>query len=164
MWKKFIVNGGSQSLQHVRTCRMLQRLKASIDSGESLTTFRLLTCTLRAMASKFWNCSSAQWRRSCQNLWQTCAWPGVSTSCFTSTRTSGNRLFAGHSNGSVTFHLARLKVGEGKVAVSIVRYICWHLSQERDSNSTCFKFIYIYISDIIHRLFWQSVVSTMRDL
>jgi hypothetical protein len=46
-------------------------------------------------------------------------------------------------NGSVTFHLARLKVGEGKAAVSIVRYICWHLSQERDSNSTCFKFIYI---------------------
>jgi hypothetical protein len=35
----------------------------------------------------------------------------------------GNRLFAGHSNGSVSFQLAQLKVGEGKVPVSIVLYI-----------------------------------------
>ncbi len=35
----------------------------------------------------------------------------------------GNRLFAGHSNGSVSFRLAQLKVGECKVPVSIVLYI-----------------------------------------
>ena len=35
----------------------------------------------------------------------------------------GNRLFAGYSNGSVSFQLAQLKIGEGKVPVSIVLYI-----------------------------------------
>ena len=35
----------------------------------------------------------------------------------------GNRLFAGHANGSVSFQLAQMKVGEGKVPVSIVLYI-----------------------------------------
>ena len=35
----------------------------------------------------------------------------------------GNRRFAGHSNGSVSFQLAQIKVGEGKVPVSIVLYI-----------------------------------------
>ena len=35
----------------------------------------------------------------------------------------GNRLFARHSNGSVSFQLAQLKVDEGKVPVSIVLYI-----------------------------------------
>ncbi len=34
-----------------------------------------------------------------------------------------NRLFAGHSNGSVSFQLAQMRVGEGKVPVSIVLYI-----------------------------------------
>ncbi len=32
----------------------------------------------------------------------------------------GNRLFAGHSNGSVSFQLAQMRVGEGKVPVFIV--------------------------------------------
>ncbi len=35
----------------------------------------------------------------------------------------GNRLFAGHSNGSVSFQLAQLKVGDGKILVSIALYI-----------------------------------------
>ena len=35
----------------------------------------------------------------------------------------GNRLFAGHSNGSVSFQLAQIRVGEDKVPVSIVLYI-----------------------------------------
>ena len=35
----------------------------------------------------------------------------------------GNRHFAGHSNGSIPFQLAQLKVGEGKIPVSIVLYI-----------------------------------------
>ncbi len=76
-------------------------------------TFRLLTWMLRVIASKFWNCSSAQQRRSCENLWQTCAWPGVSTTfVFHEYKDPhGNRLFAGHSiresNGSVSFPLAQ---------------------------------------------------------
>jgi hypothetical protein len=35
----------------------------------------------------------------------------------------GNRLFAGHSNGSVSFQLAQIRVGPGKVPVSLVIYI-----------------------------------------
>jgi hypothetical protein len=35
----------------------------------------------------------------------------------------GNRLFAGQSNGSVSFQLGQVKVGEGKVPVFIVLYI-----------------------------------------
>jgi hypothetical protein len=35
----------------------------------------------------------------------------------------GNRLFAGHSNRSVSYLLAQLKVVEGKVPVLIVLYI-----------------------------------------
>ncbi len=34
-----------------------------------------------------------------------------------------NRLFAGHANGSLSFQLAQMKVGKGKVPVSIVLYI-----------------------------------------
>ena len=35
----------------------------------------------------------------------------------------GNRLFAGHSNGSVSFQLAQFRVGPGNVPVSLVIYI-----------------------------------------
>lgn len=35
----------------------------------------------------------------------------------------GNRLFAGHANGSVTFQIAQTRVGQGKVPVSLVIYI-----------------------------------------
>ncbi len=35
----------------------------------------------------------------------------------------GNRLFAGDANGSVSFQLAKLKIGPHKVPVSIVIYI-----------------------------------------
>ena len=35
----------------------------------------------------------------------------------------GNRLFAGDANGSVSFQLAQIKLGPGKVPVSIVIYI-----------------------------------------
>ena len=35
----------------------------------------------------------------------------------------GNRLFAGHANGSVSFQLAQLRIGEGKFPVSLVIYI-----------------------------------------
>ena len=87
-------------------------------------TFRSLTCMLRGMKSKFWICLGARWRSSCSSLWQTCAWPGVSTLDFKSTRTRVTTdFFAGQSNGSVSFQLAQLKVGEDKVPVFIVLYI-----------------------------------------
>ena len=35
----------------------------------------------------------------------------------------GNRLFASHSNGSVSLQLAQLRIGEGKVPVSLEIYI-----------------------------------------
>ena len=35
----------------------------------------------------------------------------------------GNRLFSGDANGSVSFQLAQIKVGDCKVSVSIVLYI-----------------------------------------
>jgi hypothetical protein len=35
----------------------------------------------------------------------------------------GNRLFAGHSNGSISFQLAQIRVGADKVPVSLVIYI-----------------------------------------
>ncbi len=35
----------------------------------------------------------------------------------------GNRLFASHANGSVCFQLPQLRIGEGKVPVSLVIYI-----------------------------------------
>ncbi len=34
----------------------------------------------------------------------------------------GNRLFASHANGSICFQLAQLRIGEGKVPVSLVIY------------------------------------------
>jgi hypothetical protein len=51
----------------------------------------------------------------------------------------GNRLFAGHSNGSVSFQLAqvRVTVGEGKVPVSIVLYIDGTFFKKGIPNSTC---------------------------
>ena len=36
---------------------------------------------------------------------------------------SGNRIFAGDANGSVSFQLAQMRIGPGKVPVSIVLYI-----------------------------------------
>jgi hypothetical protein len=87
----------------------------------------------------------------------------------------GNRLFAGHSNGSVSFQLAQIHVGEGKVPVSIVLYIDGtYLKKGIPIRPVYLKCIYI-IPDIIHDvvsdiipniiccLFGQSVVSTTTD-
>jgi hypothetical protein len=84
----------------------------------------------------------------------------------------GNRLFAGHSNGSVSFQLAQLKVGEGKVPVSILLYIDGTNLKKGPVYCKC---IYIMpdimpdvipdiVPDITCLLFWQSVVSTMTGL
>ena len=87
----------------------------------------------------------------------------------------GNRLFAGHSNGSVSFQLAQIHVGEGRVPVSIVLYIDGtYLKKGIPIRPVYLKCTYI-IPDIIHDvvsdiipdiiccLFGQSVVSTTTD-
>jgi hypothetical protein len=84
--------------------------------------------------------------------------------------------FAGHSNCSVSFQLAQLKVGEGKVPESIVLYFDGTFLMKgipiRSGNLTC---IYIVqnivpnviagiIPDISYCLFRKSVVTIMADL
>ena len=87
----------------------------------------------------------------------------------------GNRLFAGHSNGSVSFQLAQIQVGEGKVPVSIVLYIDGTYLKKgipiRPIYRKCTHIIYDImrdvisdiISDVTYLLIGQSVVSTMTD-
>jgi predicted amidohydrolase len=87
----------------------------------------------------------------------------------------GNKLFAGHSNGSVSFQSAQIQVGEGKVPVSIVLYIDGTCLKKGILNRPVHrKCIYIIpyitydvmsdiVSDITFRLIGQSVVSTMTD-
>ncbi len=90
-------------------------------------TCRLLTCTLRVMVSKSWNCSSALWTRVKKVLRELLAdirLAGCQHFAFHEYKDKkGNIIFAGHANGSVSFQLAQLNVGEGKVPVSIVLYI-----------------------------------------
>ena len=86
-----------------------------------------------------------------------------------------NRLFAGQSNGSVSFQLAQQKVSEGKVPVFIVLYIDGtYLKKGILIQPVYHKCMYIIpdivcdvipdiIPDITYRLFGQSVVSTMTD-
>jgi hypothetical protein len=89
----------------------------------------------------------------------------------------GNRLFAGQSNGSVSFQWAQLKVRKGKVLVCIVLYINGtYLKKGILIRPVYHKCTSMYISypiscdvipdigpDITYRLFGQSDVSTMTD-
>ena len=87
----------------------------------------------------------------------------------------GNRLFAGHSNGSVSFQLAQIQVGEGTVSVSIVLYIDGtYLKKGIPIRPVYHKCIHIIpdimhdvmsniVSDVTFCLIGQSVVSTMTD-
>ena len=87
----------------------------------------------------------------------------------------GNRLFAGHSNGSVSFQLAQIQVGEGKVPVSIVIYIDSTSLKKgipiRPIYSKCIHiipdimpdFISDIVPDVTFHLIGQSVVSTMTN-
>jgi hypothetical protein len=86
-----------------------------------------------------------------------------------------NRLFAGQSNGSVSLQLVQLKVSEGKVPAFILLYIDGtYLKKGILIHSVYHKCIYIIsdivcdvipdiIPDITYRLFGQSDVSTMTD-
>jgi hypothetical protein len=97
---------------------MLERQQAPIDSSD----IQIFNMNVEGDDEQVWNCSGAQQRRSCENLWQTCAWRGISTLRFTSIRT---RVATGflqgtpiiESNGSVSFQLAQVTVGEGKLPV-----------------------------------------------
>ena len=50
----------------------------------------------------------------------------------------GNRLFAGDANGSVSFHLAQIKIGNDKVPVSIVT-VLYIDGTFLNPNSTCIQ-------------------------
>ena len=88
----------------------------------------------------------------------------------------GNRLFAGDANGSVSFQLAQIKIGNDKVPVSIVLYIDGtFLKKGTPIRPVYHKCIYIIpdimpdviadiIPDITYVLSRQSVVSIMTDL
>ncbi len=85
----------------------------------------------------------------------------------------GNRLFAGHSNGSVSFQLAQIHVGEDKVPVSIVLYIDGTYLKKGIPIRPVYRKCMHIIPDIIHNvisdircnitfcLIGQSVVSTI---
>ena len=87
----------------------------------------------------------------------------------------GNRLFAGHSNGSVSFQLAQIHVGEDKVPVSIVLYIDGTYLKKgiliRPVYRKCIHIIPDIIYDVISdigsdikfRLIGQLGVSTITD-
>ncbi len=91
----------------------------------------------------------------------------------------GNRLLTGHSNDSVSFQLAQIRVGEaceGKVPVSIVLYIDGTILKKGIPIRPVYrKCIYIIpdimpdviadiIPDITFPFSWQSVVSIVTGL
>ncbi len=136
-------------------------------SPSTAVTFRLSTCTPRGVESNFWKCLWAYGRRALGR---------VSALAFHESKDPrGNRLFAGHSNGSVSFQLAQIHVGEDKVPVSIVLYIDGTYLKKgipiRPVYRKCIHIIpdiiYDVISDIgsniTFRLIGQLGVSTITD-
>jgi hypothetical protein len=71
----------------------------------------------------------------------------------------GNRLFAGHSNGSVSFQLAQLRIGEGKVPVSLVIYIDATYIKKgipiRPIYCKCHNIAYDIAYDIVHDIVYD---------
>jgi hypothetical protein len=70
-----------------------------------------------------------------------------------------NRLFAGHSNGSVSFQLAQVRVGEGKVLFRPAYRKCIYIFPDIMPDV-----ISDIIPDLTYSLSWQSIVSIMTDL
>ena len=62
---------------------MLQRLQASIDSGD----LQIINMHAEGDGEQVLELFKRPVERYCASLWETCAWPGVSTLDFTSTRT-----------------------------------------------------------------------------
>ncbi len=71
----------------------------------------------------------------------------------------GNRLFAGHSNGSVSFQLAQIRVGPGKVPVSLVIYIeATYITKGipiRPIYCKCHNIAYDIAYDIVHDIVYD---------
>ncbi len=155
---------------------MLQRLQASTDSGD----IQIINMNVegngeqvlelfRRLAEKVLRELMADMRLAgCQHI----AFHEYKGPC-------GNRLFAGYSNGSVSFQLAQVRVGEDKVPVSIVLYIDGTFLKKGIPIRLVYrKCIYIVpdimpdvIADIIsditmirYSLSLQSVASIMTDL
>jgi hypothetical protein len=66
----------------------------------------------------------------------------------------GNRLFAGHSNGSVSFQLAQIRVGADKVPVSLVIYIdATYIKKGIPIRPIYCEFMNIIVYDIVYDIY-----------
>ena len=99
---------------------MLKRLQASIDSGD----IQIINMTVEGDGDQVLELFKRPVEKVLRELMADMRLAGHQHFAFHEYKDPrGNRLFAGHSNGSVSFQLAQLKIGEGKVPVSIVLYI-----------------------------------------
>ncbi len=92
------------------------------------------------MESKFWNCSGVQLQEPMADM----RLAGCQHFAFHEYKDPrGTGIFSGHSNCSVSFQWAQVRVGEGKVPVSIVLYIdCTFLNKGIQIRPVYRKFIY----------------------
>ena len=99
---------------------MLQRLQASIDSGD----VQIINMHAEGDGEKVLELFRRLVEKFLLELMADMRLAGCQHFRFQEYKYQGdNRLFAGQSNGSVSFQLAQLKVSEGKVPVLIVLYI-----------------------------------------
>ena len=99
---------------------MLKRLQASIDSGD----IQIINMTVEGDGDQVLELFKRPVEKVLRELMADMRLAGHQHFAFHEYKDPrGNRLFTGHSNGSVSFQLAQLKIGEGKVPVSIVLYI-----------------------------------------
>jgi hypothetical protein len=99
---------------------MLKRLQASIDSGD----IQIINMTVEGDGDQVLERFKRPVEKVLRELMADMRLAGHQHFAFHEYKDPrGNRLFAKHSNGSVSFQLVQLKIGEGKVPVSIVLYI-----------------------------------------
>jgi hypothetical protein len=73
----------------------------------------------------------------------------------------GERILGGHANGSITFQMAQLKVGPGKVPISIVLYIdATFIKRGIPIRPIYCESVYDIIYDIIYNMI-SSMISCM---
>ncbi len=101
---------------------MLQRLQASIDSGDS--DMQIINMHVEGDGEQVLELFKRPVEKVLRELLADIRLAWCQHFAFHEYKDKkGNRIFAGHANGSVSFQLAQLNVGEGKVPVSIVLYI-----------------------------------------
>ena len=140
-------------------------------------TLRLLTCTLRGLESKFWNCLCTLWRRSCASfkLWQTYACLGVSTCISRVQGPAWQQTFCRAPQQISIFQLAKYKLGKALFQCQLRSYINGtYLKKGIPIRPVYHKCMHIIpdimhdvisdiVSDVTFCLIGQSVVSTMTD-